>query len=450
MDSAVAEGKGPGDAGGAAPSKPHGTKRPPSEVVGEADSERGEGADGEGIPAAKKFRPDVANGDAGAAVKREESTSPQFTLTAAEEAAQKQALLAFSAARTGRKAAAAANTKLLEKSIKRETGKSQPGSAKRSRPKVKDGSLPQVGNDLQVHWDENGKWYLATVVAHNAETGKHTLRYKDGGETEEVDLSATTGEKVTWRKVAPYALPSVLPEKSRAGRKGKKHKVGVVPPAVQPKLKQAIEILWPDDGEWYEATVVNFSPELVQHGLLYQKGETEWVDLQPSARERVTWRVSQKVHEPATPAGAKSAAKAMESGGLSRVKAESREASESEGPSLPPSAAASSEDEEEQAPPPKPTPRAKPARAKPTPSEAKAKAKEKEKEKEKEKKPVPAEKEKEKKPVPARQESTEKPEQQWVQCERRKCGKWRKVPAHINPESLPDKWTCSQNYWDDA
>ena len=43
---------------------------------------------------------------------------------------------------------------------------------------------------------------------------------------------------------------------------------------------------------------------------------------------------------------------------------------------------------------------------------------------------------------------SDKTEQQWVQCEKRKCGKWRKVPFHIDPESLPDKWTCAMNYWD--
>ena len=100
---------------------------------------------------------------------------------------------------------------------------------------------------------------------------------------------------MTWRKVAPYKLPPVLPEKARSGRKSKKHKVGVVPAATRPKIKERVEILWPDDGIWYEATVVNFSPELVQHGLLYSTGETEWVDLQGSAS---TWRMSQKSHEP--------------------------------------------------------------------------------------------------------------------------------------------------------
>ena len=53
-------------------------------------------------------------------------------------------------------------------------------------------------------------------------------------------------------------------------------------------------MLWQEhDGSWvwYEATVVNFSPELVQHGLLYSTGETEWVDLQGTAS---TWRMSQK------------------------------------------------------------------------------------------------------------------------------------------------------------
>ena len=73
------------------------------------------------------------------------------------------------------------------------------GARKRLRPSGRTAmtALPAEGDDLQVYWDENRKWYLATVVAHNAETGVHTLRYRDGGETEEVDLSAAA-EKVTW------------------------------------------------------------------------------------------------------------------------------------------------------------------------------------------------------------------------------------------------------------
>jgi hypothetical protein len=38
--------------------------------------------------------------------------------------------------------------------------------------------------------------------------------------------------------------------------------------------------------------------------------------------------------------------------------------------------------------------------------------------------------------------------QQWVQCERRSCGKWRKVPGAVDHASLPDKWFCEMNYWD--
>lgn len=36
----------------------------------------------------------------------------------------------------------------------------------------------------------------------------------------------------------------------------------------------------------------------------------------------------------------------------------------------------------------------------------------------------------------------------WVQCERRNCKKWRKVPASIDIDSLPEKWYCEMNTWD--
>ena len=36
----------------------------------------------------------------------------------------------------------------------------------------------------------------------------------------------------------------------------------------------------------------------------------------------------------------------------------------------------------------------------------------------------------------------------WVQCEKRSCKKWRRLPPHINPETLPEKWSCQMNFWD--
>ena len=29
-----------------------------------------------------------------------------------------------------------------------------------------------------------------------------------------------------------------------------------------------------------------------------------------------------------------------------------------------------------------------------------------------------------------------------------KCEKWRKLPADVAPEDLPDIWYCSMNTWD--
>lgn len=37
---------------------------------------------------------------------------------------------------------------------------------------------------------------------------------------------------------------------------------------------------------------------------------------------------------------------------------------------------------------------------------------------------------------------------EWVQCERKNCQKWRKVPPHIDLASLPAKWYCEMNTWD--
>lgn len=37
---------------------------------------------------------------------------------------------------------------------------------------------------------------------------------------------------------------------------------------------------------------------------------------------------------------------------------------------------------------------------------------------------------------------------QWVQCERRNCKKWRKLPGHVDMTQLPEKWYCEMNKWD--
>jgi CW-type Zinc Finger len=38
----------------------------------------------------------------------------------------------------------------------------------------------------------------------------------------------------------------------------------------------------------------------------------------------------------------------------------------------------------------------------------------------------------------------------WVQCERAHCHKWRRIAHHVDPASLPNQWYCNMNYWDTA
>mmetsp|Transcript_30164 Transcript_30164/g.56068 ORF Transcript_30164/g.56068 Transcript_30164/m.56068 type:complete len:1220 (-) Transcript_30164:228-3887(-) len=37
---------------------------------------------------------------------------------------------------------------------------------------------------------------------------------------------------------------------------------------------------------------------------------------------------------------------------------------------------------------------------------------------------------------------------QWVQCERKNCKKWRKIPIEVDLSKLPDQWFCEMNQWD--
>lgn len=36
---------------------------------------------------------------------------------------------------------------------------------------------------------------------------------------------------------------------------------------------------------------------------------------------------------------------------------------------------------------------------------------------------------------------------QWVQCERKTCNKWRKVPLDVDMSKFPEKWFCEMNTW---
>lgn len=35
----------------------------------------------------------------------------------------------------------------------------------------------------------------------------------------------------------------------------------------------------------------------------------------------------------------------------------------------------------------------------------------------------------------------------WVQCDRPECGKWRRLPWHVDVDALPDKFYCEDNIW---
>jgi hypothetical protein len=38
----------------------------------------------------------------------------------------------------------------------------------------------------------------------------------------------------------------------------------------------------------------------------------------------------------------------------------------------------------------------------------------------------------------------------WVQCENPDCQKWRKIPWHVDVDTLPEKFVCSENIWNNS
>jgi len=59
-----------------------------------------------------------------------------------------------------------------------------------------------------------------------------------------------------------------------------------------------------------------------------------------------------------------------------------------------------------------------------------------------------AEKERRRPLRPPPKPRTPQEEQKWAQCDR--CGKWRRLPAAVDVERLPERWFCEMNVWDAA
>ena len=45
-----------------------------------------------------------------------------------------------------------------------------------------------------------------------------------------------------------------------------------------PALKTKIEMLWPDNGIYYDATIIDYNPTTKEHCVLYVDNSSEWVN----------------------------------------------------------------------------------------------------------------------------------------------------------------------------
>ena len=64
-----------------------------------------------------------------------------------------------------------------------------------------------------------------------------------------------------------------------------------IPEIPPPALAKKVEMLWPEDGVWYGAVVIDYNPHSRNHCVLYDEGTNEWVDFATTDEEkRITWR----------------------------------------------------------------------------------------------------------------------------------------------------------------
>jgi hypothetical protein len=212
-----------------------------------------------------------------------------------------------------------------------------------------------------------------------------------------------------------------------------------------------LEILWPEDNMWYPAKVHAYNPQDNKYLLLYGEGnESEWVDFNATGEDKVTWRLKKGGQTPSSrlppgtpvalgpeggtsakpgqknPRGIKRSRSNLERMERERVEAVSaalgagamrqRERGYSEGAVAEGGVAA-----RERLAVPSAAPQASAEEAAPADADDA---------------PV----------VPLA--IAQAKELQWVQCERKGCAKWRRLPPHLDPEELPDTWYCEMNDWD--
>ena len=59
-----------------------------------------------------------------------------------------------------------------------------------------------------------------------------------------------------------------------------------------PALKTKVEMLWPDDGVYYGATVIAYNPTTKEHCVLYAADSTsEWVNFYVDGPDKVVWQM---------------------------------------------------------------------------------------------------------------------------------------------------------------
>ena len=148
----------------------------------------------------------------------------------------------------------------------------------------KRGTVPSVGDSIEVLWPDDGKFYSGTVKRFDRRTGKFKVLYDDG-EEEELKLA-----EEEWRPTIPENVGNSVPESTDGTSYAEED---ANDGKTLPKVGDKIGVYWPDDDVHYPGTVASFNKE-GKARVEYDDGDVEtlrleeekWYYLQPKSKKR--------------------------------------------------------------------------------------------------------------------------------------------------------------------
>jgi hypothetical protein len=129
----------------------------------------------------------------------------------------------------------------------------------------------QIGARLAVFWPLDDEYYSATVVTQASNGTQVSLLYDDG-DTEWIDLTEHDFKLLPGQRRTKDPMRLGMQDSERR----KKNALAALDMI---QIGTRLDVFWPLDNQYYSATVVSQGSNATQVSLLYDDGDTEWIDL---------------------------------------------------------------------------------------------------------------------------------------------------------------------------